>query len=163
MKGSKRHNRHNGYRTQKVNKKGLDYELLANNVFLLLKNKDFILAREDMRDCVVNIKNFVSVNNCDLNYMPLSGYLEWWDKAQEVMQINENGQTGIVIRWTCSPISGINHCDLAFGNGQIEKWTIRAFKPDVHLWLAIRRKYDNVLEYPSKLTLQDVVDKLSDD
>ena len=37
MKGSKRHNRHNRYRTQKVNKKGLDYELLAKNVFLLKK------------------------------------------------------------------------------------------------------------------------------
>ena len=56
MKGSKRHNRHNRYRTQKVNKKGLDYELLAKNVFLLLKNKDFILAHEDMRDCVEDIK-----------------------------------------------------------------------------------------------------------
>ena len=64
MKGSKRHNR---YRTPKVINKGLDYELLAKNVFLLLKNKDFILAHEDMRDCVVNVKNFVCINNCDLN------------------------------------------------------------------------------------------------
>ena len=34
MKGSKRHNRH---RTPKVINKGLDYELLAKNVFLLKK------------------------------------------------------------------------------------------------------------------------------
>lgn len=83
MKGRKRHNRH---RTQKVNNKGLDYELLANNVFLLLKNKDIILAQEDMRTCVLNVKNYTCGNNGDLNYMPLSGNLEWWDKAQEVMQ-----------------------------------------------------------------------------
>ena len=157
MKGSKRHNRH---RTPKVINKGLDYELLAKNVFLLLKNKDFILAHEDMRDCVVNVKNFVCINNCDLNYMPLSGYLEWWDKAQEVMHANEDNLRGVVIRWACSPMSGINNCDLAFENGQIEKWRIRAFKTDVHSWLAVRRKYDNVLEYPSKLTLRDVIDKL---
>ena len=160
MKGSKRHNRHNRYRTQKVNKKGLDYELLANNVFLLLKNKDFILAHEDMRDCVVNVKNFVCINNCDLNYMPLSGYLEWWDKAQEVMHTNEDDRRGIVIRWACSPMSGINNCDMAFEDEHIEKWRIRAFKSDVNLWLAIRRKYNNVLEYPSRLTLRDVIDKL---
>ena len=42
--------RHNRHRTPKVINKGLDYELLAKNVFLLLKNKDFILAHEDMRD-----------------------------------------------------------------------------------------------------------------
>ena len=34
MKGSKRYNRH---RTPKVINKGLDYELLAKNVFLLKK------------------------------------------------------------------------------------------------------------------------------
>ena len=49
MKGSKRHNRH---RTPKVINKGLDYELLAKNVFLLQKNRDIILAHEDMRNCI---------------------------------------------------------------------------------------------------------------
>ena len=157
MKGSKRHNRH---RIPKVINKGLDYELRAKNVFLLLKNKDFILAHEDMRNCVVNVKNFVCINNCDLNYMPLSGYLEWWDKAQEVMHTNEDGHRGIVIRWTCSPMSGINNCDMAFEDGHIEKWRIRAFRADVNLWLDIRKQYDNVLKYPSKLTLRDVIDKI---
>ena len=64
------------------------------------------------------------------------------------------------VRWACRPMSGIKNCDLALENGQIEKWRIRAFKTDVHSWLAVRRKYDNVLEYPSKLTLRDVIDKL---
>ena len=59
MKGSKRHNRH---RTPKVINKGLDYELLAKNVFLLQKNRDIILAHEDMRNCVLNVKNYVSIN-----------------------------------------------------------------------------------------------------
>ena len=85
MKGSKRHNRH---RTPKVINKGLDYELLAKNVFLLQKNRDIILAHEDMRNCVLNVKNYVCINYCDLNYMPLSGYFEWWDKAQKVMHTN---------------------------------------------------------------------------
>lgn len=157
MKGSKRHNRH---RTPKVINKGLDYELLAKNVFLIQKNKDFILAHEYMRDCVVNVKNFVCINNCDLNYMPLSGYFEWWDKAQEVMHANEDNLRGVVIRWACSPMSRINNCDMAFEDGHIEKWRIRAFRPDVNLWLDIRKQYGNVLDYPSKLTLRDVIDKI---
>ena len=103
MKGSKRHNRH---RTPKVINKGLDYELLAKNVFLLQKNRDIILAHEDMRNCVLNVKNYVSINYCDLNYMPLSGYFEWWDKAQEVMHTNEDGKMGIVIRWATPHCTG---------------------------------------------------------
>ena len=158
MKGSKRHNRH---RTPKVINKGLDYELLAMNVFLLQKNRDIILAHEEMRNCVLNVKNYVSINYCDLNYMPLSGYFEWWDKAQEVMHTNEDGQMGIVIHWGCSPMSGINNCDMAFEDGHIEKWRIRAFKHDVNLWLDIRAQYDNVLEHPSKLTLRDVINLVS--
>ena len=67
MKGSKRHNRH---RTPKVINKGLDYELLAKNVFLIQKNKDIILAHEDMRNCVLNVKNYVCMNDRDLNYYP---------------------------------------------------------------------------------------------
>ena len=57
-------------------------------------------------------------------------------------------------------MSGFNNCVLAFEDEHIEKWRISAFKSDVHLWLAIRRKYDNVLKYPSRLTLRDVIDKL---
>ena len=159
MKGSKRHNRH---RTPKVINKGLDYELLAKNVFLLQKNKDIILSHEDMRNCVLNVKNYVCMNDCDLNYMPLSGYFEWWEKAQKVMHANEDGQMGFVIRWACSPMSGINNCDMAFEDGHIEKWRIRAFRHDVILWLAIRKQYDNVLKYPPKLTLRDVIDKLNE-
>ena len=67
MKGNKRHNRH---RTPKVINKGLDYELLAKDVFLLKKNKHIILAHEDMRNCVLNVKNYVCMNDCDLNYYP---------------------------------------------------------------------------------------------
>ena len=109
---------------------------------------------------MLNVKNFVCINNCDLNYMPLSGYFEWWDKAQEVMHANEDNLRGVVIRWACSPMSGINNCDIAFEDGHIEKWRIRAFRADVNLWLDIRKQYDNVLDYPSKLTLRDVIDKI---
>ena len=105
-----------------------------------------------------NMMGFINVD--DKNYMPLSGYLEWWDKAQEVMHANEDGLRGVVIRWACSPMSGINNCDMAFEDGHIEKWRIRAFRSDVNLWLDIRKQYGNVLDYPSKLTLRDVIDKI---
>lgn len=159
MKGSKRHNRHS---CQKLVNKGLDYELLAKNVFLLLVNKDIILAHDDMGNCILNVKNYTCFNNgVDLNFMPLGGYLEWWDKAKEFLYVNDEGLRGIVIRWSCSPMSGFNNCDIAFEDGHIEKWRIRAFRPDVHLWLAIRSQYEDVLEYPSKLTLRNVIEILN--
>ena len=49
---------------------------------------------------------------------------------------------------------------MVFENGQIEDVSIREFKSNVHLWLNIRKQFDKELEYPSKLTLQDVIDKL---
>ena len=58
-------------------------------------------------------------------------------------------------------MSGINNCDMAFEDGHIEKWRIRAFRHDVNLWLDIREQYDNVLEHPSKLTLRDVINLVS--
>ena len=67
MKGSKRHNR---YRTPKVSNKGLDYELLAKDEKKKKKNKHIILAHEDMRNCVLNVKNYVCMNDRDLNYYP---------------------------------------------------------------------------------------------
>ena len=111
---------------------------------------------------MLNVKNYVCMNDRDLNYMPLSGYFEWWEKAQEVMHTNEDGQMGFVIRWACSPMSGINNCDMDFEDGHIEKWRTRAFRHDVILWLAIRKQYDNVLKYPPKLTLRNVIDKLNE-
>lgn len=159
MKGSKRHNRHS---CQKVLGKGLDYELLAKNVFLLMAKKDVVLAHDDMRNCVLNVENYACFNNgVDLRYMPLCGYFEWWDKAKEFLCVNDEGLRGIVIRWSCSPMSGFNNCDIAFEDGHIEKWRIRAFRRDVHLWLAIRSQYEGVLEYPSKLTLRNVIEILN--
>lgn len=157
MKGSKRHHRN---KSPKVINKGLDYELLAKNVFLLMAKKDVILANENMRNCVLNINNHTYLLGGDLSYMPLSGYFEWWDKALDVMRVNDDGMRGIVIQWACSQLTGVNTCSMVFENGQIEDVSIREFKSNVHLWLNIRKQFDKELEYPSKLTLQDVIDKL---
>ena len=109
MKGSKRHNRN---KSPKVINKGLDYELLAKNVFLLMAKKDVILANEDMRNCVLNINNHTYLLGGDLSYMPLSGYFEWWDKAMDIIRINDDGMMGIVIQWACSQLTGVNTCSM---------------------------------------------------
>ena len=157
MKGSKKHNR---IKNPKVINNGLDYELLAKNVFLLMAKKDVILANEDMKNCVLNIENHTYLLGGDLSYMPLSGYFEWWDKALDVMHVDDDGMRGIVIQWDCSQLTGVNTCNMVFENGQIKDVCIRNFRSNVHLWLNIRKQFDKELEYPSKLTLQDVIDKL---
>ena len=157
MKGSKKHNR---IKNPKVINNGLDYELLAKNVFLLMAKKHVILANEDMSHCVLNIENHTYLLGGDLSYMPLSGYFEWWDKALDVMHVDDDGMRGIVIQWACSQLTGVNTCNMVFENGQIKDVCIRNFRSNVHLWLNIRKLFDKELEYPSKLTLQDVIDKL---
>lgn len=157
MKGSKRHNRN---KNPKVINNGLDYELLAKNVFLLMAKKDVILANEDMRNCVLNIENHTYLLGGDLSYMPLSGYFEWWDKALDVTLVDDDGMSGIVIQWARSQLTGVNTCNMVFENGQIKDVCIRNFRSNVCLWLNIRKQFDKELEYPSKLTLQDVIDKL---
>ena len=157
MKGSKKHNR---IKNPKVINNGLDYELLAKNVFLLMAKKDVILANEDMKNCVLNIENHTYLLGGDLSYLPLSGYFEWWDKALDVMHVDDDGMRGIVIQWACSQLTGVNTCNMVFENGQIKDVFIRNFRSNVHLWLNIRKQFDKELEYPSKLTLQKVIDSL---
>ena len=157
MKGSKRHNRN---KSPKVINKGLDYELLAKNVFLLMAKKDVILANENMRNCVLNINNHTYLFGGDLSYMPLSGYFEWWVKSMDIIRINDDGMRGIVIQWACSQLTGVNTCSMVYENEQTEDVSIRKFKYNVRLWLDIRKQFDKELAYPSKLTLQEVIDRL---
>ena len=114
--------------------------MFAKAVWQLFNHRDEILANPRMAYAPIDMHNVLAYAGA-LEEATLGVYLEWWMKCAGTLHTNERGLPSLMVRFSGSPLTGMNECTMVAWDGAIEKWRSDQFHYIFHMFLEIKRRY----------------------
>ena len=134
--------------------------LFAKSAWLLFNHREEILADPRMAYAPIDMNNVLTYAS-PLATATLGVYVEWWMKCAGTLHTNELGVPSLMVRFTGSPLTGMNECTMVAWDGAIEKWRSDQFHYTWHMFIDINKRYRQTKPDVEHYSVEEVINRLS--
>ena len=136
-----------------------EQQLFVESAWLLYENRERILNDPSMAYAPIDMQN-VLMYSSPFEGVTLGAYLEWWIQCDGALHTNERGLPCLMVRFSGSPLSGMNTCTMVARDGAVEEWHSPQFHLTWHQFLDIRKRYSQA-KPDQPYCLEEVVCRLT--